>query len=164
VVRGTALLLIIFLGACGGDGGDGADGIAPEGGGAINVTSTAFSEGATVPTEFTCEGANTSPPLAWSGVPQEAAELRLTVSDPDAPSGEFIHWRVTGIDAGSTGVEAGQVPPGGREEQTSAGEAGYAGPCPPRGDDPHRYIWTVEALDGGGQVLDSGSITTTFGR
>jgi Raf kinase inhibitor-like YbhB/YbcL family protein len=147
-------VLLALAAACEEDRGDVA---------AIQVTSSAFEEGATVPTEFTCEGQDTSPPLEWSGVPEGAAELRLTVTDPDAPSGTFTHWSVTGIDPSATGVEAGQVPSGGTVEENSSGRTGYSGPCPPPGP-AHRYIWTVEALSEDGDVLASGSLTARFGR
>jgi Raf kinase inhibitor-like YbhB/YbcL family protein len=128
------------------------------------ITSSAFAEGDTVPTEFTCEGTNASPPLEWSGVPEGAVSLRLSVTDPDAPGGTFIHWMVAGIDPSSSGVRAGQVPVSGTEEQNSFGRTGYGGPCPPPGDDPHRYVWTIEALDQGGEVLASATLNTTFAR
>jgi len=130
----------------------------------LELESPALSEGATVPVGFTCDGDNVSPPLRWSGVPEGAAHLRLSVRDPDAPSGTFTHWSVTGIDPSSSGVDEGSVPAGGTEEENSFGERGYGGPCPPRGHDPHRYVFTVEALDAAGEVLATAQLTTTFGR
>lgn len=150
-------LAAFVLAACGGDEGSG-------GGTTIEVTSSAFSEGATVPTEFTCDGDDTSPPLAWTGVPPGAAELRVSVTDPDAPDGAFTHWLVTGVDPASAGVEAGSVPVGGTEEPNGFGDTSYGGPCPPPGDDPHRYVFAVEAVDGSGNVLGSGRLTATYGR
>jgi Raf kinase inhibitor-like YbhB/YbcL family protein len=134
-----------------------------EGGATLKIESSAFSEGDTVPAEFTCDGDNVSPPLNWSGVPEDAAELRLTLRDPDAPRGTFTHWSVGGIDPSSSEVGRGTVPAGGTEERNSFGEAGYGGPCPPPGD-PHRYVFTVEALDARGEVLASAELTTTYGR
>jgi phosphatidylethanolamine-binding protein (PEBP) family uncharacterized protein len=64
----------------------------------IEVKSPAFSEGDEVPTQFTCDAENISPPLRWSGVPEEAAELRVSLTDPDVPRGPFTHWLVTGVD------------------------------------------------------------------
>ena len=130
----------------------------------IEVRSSAFSEGDTVPVEFTCDGDNVSPPLSWSGVPEGVAELRISVRDPDAPSGSFTHWLVSGVDPASTEVGQGMVPTGGTVEGNSFGDSAYGGPCPPQGDDPHRYIFTVEALDAAGNVLASGALTTTYGR
>jgi Raf kinase inhibitor-like YbhB/YbcL family protein len=130
----------------------------------FEVRSSAFSEGDTVPIQFTCDGDNVSPPLSWSGVPEGATELRVSVTDPDAPSGTFTHWLVTGIDPSSTDVGQGMVPTRGTEETNSFGETGYGGPCPPQGHEPHRYVFTVQALDATGEVLASAELTTTYGR
>jgi Raf kinase inhibitor-like YbhB/YbcL family protein len=130
----------------------------------FELRSTALSEGDTVPVRFTCDGDNLSPPLSWSGVPEGATQLRIASIDPDAPSGAFTHWLVTGIDPSSTGVDEGSVPTGGTAETNSFGEPAYGGPCPPRGHDPHRYVFTIEAIDAAGEVLASAALTTTYGR
>ena len=135
-----------------------------QGGAVVEVRSPALSEGDTLPVKFTCEGENVSPPLGWSDVPEAAAELRLSVTDPDAPGGTFTHWTVTGIDPSSSDVGQGTVPAGGTEERNSFGQAAYGGPCPPRGAEPHRYIFRIEALDAAGNALASGELTTRFGR
>ena len=129
----------------------------------IEVKSPAFSEGDEVPTQFTCDGENISPPLRWSGVPEEAAELRVSLTDPDAPRGPFTHWLVTGVDPLAADVEQGKVPAGGTEQTNDFGETTYGGPCPPPGS-PHRYVFTVEALDAAGNALASGRLTTTYRR
>jgi phosphatidylethanolamine-binding protein (PEBP) family uncharacterized protein len=69
-----------------------------------------------------------------------------------------------GVDPASTGVDRGAVPSGGTEERNSFGDDAYGGPCPPRGDDPHRYVFTVEAVDAAGNALTSGTLTATYGR
>ena len=161
VPRLAAFLVAILLSACGGDADVAQEPV--EGGAVIEIESSAFSEGDTVPTQFTCDGDNVSPPLSWSGVPEDAAELRLTVRDPDAPSGTFTHWLVAGIDPSSSDVGQGMVPAGGTEETNSFGESAYGGPCPPPGA-PHRYVFTLEALDTAGDVLASAELTTTYGR
>jgi Raf kinase inhibitor-like YbhB/YbcL family protein len=130
----------------------------------IEVRSSAFSEGDTLPVGFTCDGDNVSPPLSWSGVPEGASELRISLRDPDAPRGTFTHWLVVGVDPASTDVGQGTVPTNGAEEANSFGDDAYGGPCPPRGDEPHRYVFTVEALDAAGNVLASGTLTTSYGR
>jgi Raf kinase inhibitor-like YbhB/YbcL family protein len=112
---------------------------APE---SIKLTSPAFGRNDTIPKEFTCDGANTPPPLRWSKVPKGSKELALLVEDPDAPSGNFVHWTAYGIDPGSTAV-----PEGALQGENSAGKTGYTGPCPPEGDDPHRYVFALYALD-----------------
>src|SRR5262249_14022917 len=109
----------------------------------IAVTSPAFAAGAPIPVEFSCRGANTSPPLSWPGVPGRAAALALVVDDPDAPHGTYRHWVVVDIPPGATSAPAGQ-PPGGRQLPNSAGHARYDGPCPPSGT--HHYRFTVYAL------------------
>jgi Raf kinase inhibitor-like YbhB/YbcL family protein len=129
----------------------------------LEIRSSALSEGDTVPIRFTCDGDNVSPPLSWSGVPAGAAELRISVRDPDAPSGTFTHWLVTRIDPSSLEVGEGKIPAGGTEGPNSFGETGYGGPCPPPGN-PHRYVFTVEALDAAGEVLASAALTTTYGH
>ena len=88
----------------------------------LEVKSPAFSEGDEVPTQFTCDGENISPPLGWSGVPEEAAELRVSLTDPDAPRGPFTHWLVTGVDPSAADAEQGKVPAGGTEQTNDFGE------------------------------------------
>lgn len=134
----------------------------PQAGEPLTVSSPAFGEGDTVPTEFTCQGDDTSPPLGWFGVPENAAKLNLTLTDLDAPGGTFTHWVVTGIDPDTLGVEAGKVPEGGTEQENSFGETAYGGPCPPAGP-AHTYIWTVEAVTEDGQEISSGVLTAEFG-
>jgi Raf kinase inhibitor-like YbhB/YbcL family protein len=146
------------------DGAKIVEGKPIEGGAMMEVRSSAFSEGDTVPVEFTCDGDNVSPPLSWSSAPDDATELRIRVTDPDAPSGNFTHWLVVGVDPASTEVGAGAAPANGTEEANSFGDVGYGGPCPPRGHDPHRYVFTVEALDAAGDVLASGTLTAMYGR
>jgi Raf kinase inhibitor-like YbhB/YbcL family protein len=130
----------------------------------FELRSPALSEGDPVPVQFTCDGDGISPPLSWSGLPEDTSELRLSLTDPDAPRGTFTHWLVTGIDPSSSGVDQGMVPAGGTEEGNSFGERAYGGPCPPRGGGSHRYIFTIEALGDSGDVLASAQLTTTFGH
>jgi hypothetical protein len=129
---------------------------AVEGGGAmgavatIRVYSPAYSNGSAIPAQYTCDGADISPPLAWSGVPQGAKSLLVEMVDPDAPGGEFIHWVIYNISPNSTGLPQG-VPPAaatayGLQAVNDFGEVGYGGPCPPPGR-PHRYVVLVLALN-----------------
>ena len=111
----------------------------------LAVTSPAFDEGEEVPERFSCEGENVPPPLRWSDIPEGTRELVLVMTDPDAPSGTFIHWAVWGIDPTVTGID-GTLPEGAVEGMSSSGKATYIGPCPPNGDDPHRYHFEVIAL------------------
>jgi Raf kinase inhibitor-like YbhB/YbcL family protein len=109
----------------------------------FQITSGAFEEGGTIPTRYTCDGGNVSPPLAFAGAPERAASLALVVDDPDAPVGTFTHWLAWGIDPGAGGLDEGQPAP--REGRNGFGTTGYAGPCPPRGR--HRYFFRLHALD-----------------
>lgn len=112
----------------------------------IDLRSTAFDDGAFIPRRHSKEGENVSPPLSWSGVPDGTAELLLLCEDPDAPSGTFLHWLVTGIDPTSDGVEAGRAPRGGTPMTNGYGERGWGGPLPPPGDKAHRYFFRLYAL------------------
>jgi Raf kinase inhibitor-like YbhB/YbcL family protein len=102
---------------------------------------------------FGCSGKNVSPALKWSGAPKDTKSFALTVYDPDAPTGSgWWHWVVLNIPATTTelpegaGGEGGKLPSGAMQVKTDFGKAGYGGPCPPQGDKPHRYIFTVYAL------------------
>lgn len=110
----------------------------------ITVTSSAFAAGAPIPEQYSCHGANTSPPLRWSGVPSGAAALALVVDDPDAPGGTYRHWIVVNIPPTVSEVAAGAVPAGGWQLPNSNSNAAYDGPCPP--SDTHHYRFTVYAL------------------
>jgi Raf kinase inhibitor-like YbhB/YbcL family protein len=112
----------------------------------IELTSTAFEDGGTIPEKHTRLGGNVSPPLAWGGLPGDAAELVLTLRDPDAPSGTFTHWLVGGITPDADGLDEGELPDGAVEGVNDFGEEGYDGPQPPPGDQPHRYVFTLIAL------------------
>lgn len=112
----------------------------------IDLRSPAFSDNDLIPGRHAHDRDNVSPALQWSGVPDGTAELVLLCEDPDAPSGTFLHWLVTGIEPAATGVAEGQVPRGGREWTNGFGESGWAGPQPPVGDRAHRYFFRLYAL------------------
>ncbi len=103
---------------------------------------------------FGCKGENISPALRWENPPQGTKSFAVTVYDPDAPTGSgWWHWLVfdispktKGLAAGSGNPETGAVPAGSIQSITSFGTVGYGGACPPEGDRPHRYIFTVYAL------------------
>jgi Raf kinase inhibitor-like YbhB/YbcL family protein len=103
---------------------------------------------------FGCTGKNVSPNLEWSGVPAAAKSLALIVHDPDAPTGVggFTHWIVYNIPANANKLEKGagssdgKLPSGSVQHATSFGVPGWGGPCPPAGDKPHRYVFTLYAL------------------
>lgn len=117
----------------------------------MKITSSAFENEGTIPLRYTCEGENISPPLSWSGVPEDAKALALIVDDPDA-DGTFTHWVVYNLPISPPGLEEGaslsdRLSEGLREGFNAFGEQGYGGPCPPRGDGDHRYFFRLYALD-----------------
>ncbi len=105
--------------------------------------------------EFGCTGKNISPALKWSNAPIHTRGFAVTVYDPDAPTGRgWWHWvifnipsNVTGLKAGAGNVDKDLAPEGSIQSLTDFGKQGYGGACPPKGDKPHRYIFTVYALD-----------------
>lgn len=148
--------------------------------GEFELTSPVFGDGTEIPIRYTCDGTDTSPPLAWTGVPDEAVELAVIVNDPDAPGGTFTHWVVYRIFA-----EATSIPEDGDANLingvNSFGDAAWGGPCPPEGDGPHTYNFELRALgepiglDAGasldevedaiaGSTLDSAVLTGTYER
>jgi Raf kinase inhibitor-like YbhB/YbcL family protein len=110
----------------------------------VELTSSAFGAGQPIPTRYSCEGEDRSPPLAWTGVPAGALSLAVIVDDPDAPVGTFTHWIAWGIDPAAGGLGEGERAP--REGRNDFGETGYRGPCPPRGHGTHRYFFRLYAL------------------
>ncbi len=120
----------------------------------FSLTSTAFRDGAEIPTVHTCEGKDTSPPLAWSTAPAGTKSLALIVDDPDAPDPKapkmtWVHWVLYNLPPTSTGlagaVSARDLPIGTQEGVNDWKRTGYGGPCPPVGR--HRYFFKVYALD-----------------
>lgn len=103
---------------------------------------------------FGCTGKNISPALKWSGAPTGTKSFALTVYDPDAPTGSgWWHWVVYNIPGSATELAEGAgtadgkgLPAGSAQGNTDFGAPGFGGACPPKGDKPHRYIFTVYAL------------------
>lgn len=104
---------------------------------------------------FGCEGENVSPALAWKAPPAGTKSFALLVHDPDAPTGGagWWHWVVYNLPAGTAALsqgagsaDGGKLPAGAVQQKTDFGAAGWGGPCPPPGDKPHRYVFTVYAL------------------
>ena len=117
---------------------------------ALVITSSAFSEGQSIPTRYTCDGPDVSPDLAWSGVPEEAASLALICDDPDAPMGTWVHWVLFNLPPDISELHA-KIPSektlknNARHGINDFGKFGYGGPCPPGGT--HRYFFKLYALD-----------------
>jgi Raf kinase inhibitor-like YbhB/YbcL family protein len=126
----------------------------------LQVTSTSFGDGDYIPelhvlganTGLGCSGGNVSPQLAWSGAPDGTKSFAVTAFDPDAPTGSgFWHWVVVNIPPDVSELPAGAgsgqgLPAGALQTRTDFGTPAYGGPCPPMGDHPHRYIFTVFAV------------------
>jgi len=115
------------------------------------VTSSAFRDTQLIPVRFACKaegGQGSTPPLRWSF--PDAAAFAIVVDDPDSPAGDYVHWIITNIDKNTTElVEPAQLTAAGAVEgRNAAGTVGYTPPCPPKGDKPHRYRFTVYALSG----------------
>ena len=114
------------------------------GGARMKITSSAFQEGGNIPSKFTCDGSDSSPPLQIAGIPSGAKSLALVVDDPDAPSGLFTHWVVWNISPQTNAIAEGSAPKG-VQGTNDFGKSGYGGPCPPSGT--HRYYFRIFALD-----------------
>jgi len=144
VARCWIVCLLVVAAGCG--GGDTAAEPAPDAPPGIELTSSAIRAGGTIPTKYTCESRETSPPLAWADVPAGTKSLALLMEDPDAPSGTFVHWTVYGIAPSGRRFDVGKVPAGARQGENSFGDDRYGGPCPPEGDEAHHYVFNLYAL------------------
>ena len=120
---------------------------------AFSLSSPAFKEGATIPGTYTCDGADVSPSLSWSGAPPGTVTFALIADDPDAPAGTWVHWVLYDLPAATTqlaeNVEKSDVLAslgGARQGRTDFRRPGYGGPCPPPGP-AHRYFFKLYALD-----------------
>jgi Raf kinase inhibitor-like YbhB/YbcL family protein len=125
---------------------------------ALVLTSPAFSNGGTIPKRYTCDGANISPALRWTAAPRGTASFSLTVFDPDAPNGGFLHWRIARLPATARSLPAGSKLGG----PNGAGERGYTGPCPPSGT--HHYRFQLRAVNRFGRVLASALLVGLYRR
>lgn len=116
----------------------------------IKIVSSAFEDGGMIPSRYTCDGENVSPPLQWEGLPGNARSIAIICDDPDAPMGTWVHWVVFNLPA-ETKELAENFPDdetadnGIRQGVTDFGKTGYGGPCPPSGT--HRYFFKIYALD-----------------
>lgn len=120
----------------------------------LKLTSTAFAHLAAIPSLYTCDGSDVSPPLCWSGAPTGTKSLALVVYDPDAPDPAapkmtWVHWVLYNLPADSGGLDqdvaVSNLPAGTREGINDWHRTGYGGPCPPIGR--HRYFFKLYALD-----------------
>jgi Raf kinase inhibitor-like YbhB/YbcL family protein len=163
VAHGTALALLATAVACSGSGGKASKtttSAAPTA--QVRLTSPAFTDGGAIPRQYTCDGANQSPPLAWSGVASGTQSLALVMEDPDVPGKPFVHWTVSGIPPSTTSLASGQVPPGATQGSNGSGSTGYTGPCPPSGQT-HHYVFALEAV-AGPTIRALAQLRGTYGR
>ncbi|WP_374636157.1 YbhB/YbcL family Raf kinase inhibitor-like protein [Agrobacterium salinitolerans] len=128
---------------------------------AMELTSPSFDDGGRIPDRHAlrglgCLGQNVSPALNWKDAPEATKSFAVTMFDPDAPTGSgWWHWVLVNIPADATGLAEGARPGKAIATRTDFGMAGYGGPCPPVGAEPHRYVITVYALDVDSLPLDN---------
>lgn len=111
----------------------------------MKIESSAFADSQNIPAKYSCDSDGVNPPLSISGVPEKARSLALTVADPDAPNGLWVHWIMWNIPTSTTEILENSVPQDATQGQGSNGQKVYSGPCPPSGT--HHYIFTLYALD-----------------
>ena len=112
----------------------------------LEVSSPDLEDGGEFPVQLTCDGDETSPAIEWS-LATNTEEYMILMTDPDAPNETFVHWVLLDLDPERSSVGTGQVPGEATQGENSFGDTGYAGPCPPEGDDAHTYEITVYALN-----------------
>ena len=116
----------------------------------MEIKSTAFKQGARIPSKHTCDGMDVSPPLGWGNAPAGTKNFALICDDPDAPMGTWVHWVIYDIPASTANLPE-KVPPlkeltnGAKQGMNDFRAIGYGGPCPPSGE--HRYFFKLYALD-----------------
>ena len=147
----TSVLLLAVAAACGTEPEPALPTI-PATASSLSVQAPSFTNGTIVRPRYTCDGVNISPAISWTGAPAAAKSIALILNDSDAPGGSYIHWLVYDLPAAIGGFEeaAGKVfektAQGGSQGLNSAGDLGYTGPCPPKGE-VHAYEINVYALD-----------------
>jgi Raf kinase inhibitor-like YbhB/YbcL family protein len=113
----------------------------------FRVMSPAFADGTPIPQQYTCKGQNINPPINILNVPSAAVGVTLIMHDPDAISGDFVHWLMWDIPRGIVSISVNNVPLGAVQGLNSRGETSYTGPCPPPGSGTHRYMFDFFAVD-----------------
>jgi Raf kinase inhibitor-like YbhB/YbcL family protein len=144
-VIAPAVATAIALAGCGGDDNK-VKGPPPAATESIELTSSALEEGGAIPLLYSCDGADLSPPLSWRRLPGETKAMALLMEDPDASGGTFVHWTWYAPLTEQRDLPEGQGPVRAVEGKNSYGKSFYRGPCPPKGDKPHRYVFVIYAL------------------
>ena len=149
----AAIATLLFIVAMPVSAGSSADSGPTQGGRtmALAISTTSFSNGGDIPKKFTCDGADTSPELSWSGAPSGTQSFTLIADDPDAPVGTWTHWVLYDLPATTTSLaesvsKVDELGGGGRQGRNDFRKIGYGGPCPPPGK-PHRYFFKLYALN-----------------
>lgn len=117
---------------------------------AFEIKSSAFAANSTIPSKYTCDGSDVSPPLSWKDVPAGTKSFALISDDPDAPVGTWVHWVMWNIPSTVSSLKEGMEKSASLSDGTKQGMSdfkrpGYGGPCPPGGT--HRYFFKLYALD-----------------
>jgi len=117
---------------------------------ALSLSSSSFENGAMIPSKYTCDGEDISPPLKWESAPEGTKCFALISDDPDAPAGTWVHWVIYNIPAETNELKENypkdaELPDGTKQGTSDFGRIGYGGPCPPSGV--HRYYFKLYALD-----------------
>lgn len=118
---------------------------------ALELESPAFKEGNYIPSRYSCDSFDYSPPLVWKDIPEGTKSFALICEDPDAPVGIWVHWVIFNISSDTDSLEENvpkipKLPNGAIQGMNDFNRIGYGGPCPPRGT-PHRYFFKLYALD-----------------
>lgn len=113
----------------------------------LAIKSSAFNEGGSIPSQYTCDGEDISPPLSWQDEPKNTKSFVLIVDDPDAPVGNWVHWILFNIPEAihELSENLSSLPNGAQFGKNSWEKSTYGGPCPPNGE--HRYFFKLYALD-----------------
>lgn len=116
----------------------------------IVIKSSAFENGGMIPSKYTCDGEDISPPLEWDSLPEGTKSIAIISDDPDAPMGTWVHWVIYNIPPDKKGLDENvpkvrELPDGARQGMNDFKRIGYGGPCPPYGV--HRYYFKIYALD-----------------
>ncbi len=140
-IGGFVLVCLLLFAGCTGK----KESTTPSGGeSSMKISSSAFVHAGTIPSKYTCAGADISPPLTFSNIPEDVESLALIVDDPDAPAGTWVHWVVWNIPAEVSKLEEDEKITYSRGKN-DFGKLEYGGPCPPSGT--HRYFFKLYALD-----------------
>ena len=130
----------------------GQEGKQKDAGPVLKLTSTSFEADADIPAKYSCDGANVSPVLAWTGTPAATQSFALIVDDPDVPAKTVVHWLIYDIPAGANSLPEGvptkkKLADGSSQGQNIRKKVGYTGPCPEKGGPAHHYFFKLYALD-----------------